>query len=654
MGDMNVTIGAAGHASVEAMHDGGLNAPDLLQRIVEEAPVAIVVVQGPEDRIALANASFRAMVAAKRTVLGRQIAEVLPVPVRRATLPLLDEVRRTERPIRLREFATSADGTEPSRFWDAMLTPLRGDGRTAEDAIAIMVSDVTARVVARKKAEQLASEAVRRAHEAEHAQRMLDALMAYIPQGIAIADAPDMRVRRVSYQGLAMTKRPWQELLDEIPPERIPERWQVYHLDGKTLAGPDEFALSRAARRGEIVTNERWLLRQHDGRLVPVLCNAGPIRNSRGEVTGAVLSWLNISSLEESRERLMDTAKRFELAIEAGKLGTWDYDLTTGQLVWSDRCKAIFGLPPEAEVTYERYLQMLHPNDSRRVHDAMLRALDPDGEGEFDVECRVMLPEGGERWIVARGRAYFGETSQRRRAERVIGTVRDISERVHAMAERESLLEQKDTLLREVNHRVTNSLQLISSLLRLQSVSQPPDVRRLLEETRARVQTVAQVHARLSQTSQFATVEVGTYLRELCADLARSLGQACDTRLRLAVEATPVRTDVAVSLGLIVNELVTNAFKYAYGAGSTGAVHVRFERCGDVYRLVVRDEGRGLPPDFKMDDSAGLGMRIVASLVERLGAVLEIEAQRPGAGFNIAIPISEMVSRTGSLPAASP
>ena len=651
---MDVTIGAASHASVEAMYEGGRYSAALMERIVEQAPVAIVVVQGAEDRITLANASFRAMVVAKRAVLGRRIAEILPVPVRRATLPLLDEVRRTERPIRLREFATSADGTESSRFWDATLMPLRGGERAADDAIVIMVSDVTARVVARKKAEQLASEAVRRAHEAEHAQRMLDALMAYIPQGIAIADAPDMRVRRVSYQGLAMTKRPWQELLDEIPPERIPERWQVYHLDGKTLAGPDEFALSRAARHGEIVTNERWLLRQYDGRLVPVLCNAGPIRNSRGEITGAVLSWLNISSLEESREKLMDTAKRFELAIEAGKLGTWEYDLTTGRLVWSDLCKEIFGLAPGVEVTYERYLQMLHPEDSQRAHDAMIRALDPDGDGDFDVECRVMLPKGGERWVAARGRAYFDGSGHRRRAGRVIGTVRDISERMQAIAERESLLAQKDMLLREVNHRVTNSLQLISSLLRLQSVSQSPEVRRLLEETRARVQTVAQVHARLSQTGQFATVEIGTYLRELCADLARSLGQSCDTRLRLAVEAAPVRTDVAVSLGLIVNELVTNAFKYAYRAGSTGPVHVRFARCGDVYRLVVRDQGRGLPPGFKMGDAAGLGMRIVSSLVERLGAMLEIDAEGPGATFNIAIPISEVASRTESPPEASP
>jgi len=633
-----------------AVREDLLHAPGLLRRIVERAPVLIAVVEGPEHRVVLANAAVRAVLPGVRPVCGRRIADVLPAPIGRAAVPFLDDVFASARSLRLREFGTAIDARGTMRYWDATLTPLFGaDGGV--DAIMIMASDVTSRVVARRKAEQMVAEAEKRAREAEEARRMLDALMAYIPQGIAIADAPDMRVRRVSYHGLAMTKRPWQEVLEEIPPERIPERWQIYHLDGRTLATPDEFPLSRAARRGEIVTNEQWLLRQHSGQLVPVLCNAGPIRDNRGRITGAIMSWLNINSLEESRSKLLDTAKRFELAIEAGNLGTWDFNLLSGELVWSERCRAITGLSPGAQGDYALFLQAVHPEDRERTDAAVRHATDPHGSGEYAIEFRVMRPEGGERWVAARGRAFFEEVDGARRAVRLIGTFRDITERVEATAEKERLLAQKDLLLREMNHRINNSLQIITSLLRLQAETQPAPLRRLLDETRSRVQTVAQIHQRLYQGGRFATVDIASYLRGLCGDLARSLGHSYNNRIRIAVDQADLPTEAALSLGLIVNELVMNAFKHAYDEPSAATVRIRFENLQDRYRLTVSDDGRGLPPEFKPEEHGSLGMRVVSSLAERLGA--ELCFSPPGRGTSIRITVPAM-SRMNFQPARSP
>lgn len=635
-----------------AVREDLLHAPGLLRRIVEHAPVLIAVVEGPDHRVVLANAAVRAALPAARVICGRKIADVLPSPIGRAAVPFLDDVFASARSLRLREFGTAIDARGAMRYWDATLTPLFG-GDGGVDAIMIMANDVTARVLARRKAEQMAAEAERRAREAEEARRMLDALMAYIPQGIAIADAPEMRVRRVSYHGLAMTKRPWQEILEEIPPERIPEHWQIYHLDGRTLATPDEFPLARAARRGEIVTSEQWLLRQHSGQLVPVLCNAGPIRDNHGRITGAIMSWLNMSSLTESRNKLLDTAKRFELAIEAGNLGTWDYNLLSGELVWSERCRAITGLNPEAEGDYALFLQAVHPEDRERTDAAVRGATDPRGGGEYVTEFRVMRPDGGERWVAARGRAFFEDDGGARRAARLIGTFRDITERVEATAEKERLLAQKDMLLREMNHRINNSLQIITSLLRLQAETRPAALRRLLDETRSRVQTVARIHQRLYQADRFTTVDFASYLRGLCGDLARSLGHSYDDRIRIAVDQADLPTEAALSLGLIVNELVMNAFKHAYDESSAAAVQIRFEALQDRYRLTVSDDGRGLPPHFKAEEHGSLGMRVVSSLVERLGGDLRLCQPGRGTSIRITLPASAM-SRTSFQPARSP
>jgi PAS domain S-box-containing protein len=111
-------------------------------------------------------------------------------------------------------------------------------------------------------------------------------------------------------------------------------------------------------------------------------------------------------------------------------LGTWDYDPITGDLKWDERCKAMFGLPPEAEVNYEVFLEGLHPEDRKRVDGVVQCALDPKSSGEFDIEYRTVgLRDRIERWVAARGQAFFDETG---RAVRFIGTILEITERKRA------------------------------------------------------------------------------------------------------------------------------------------------------------------------------------------------------------------------------
>jgi two-component sensor histidine kinase len=147
--------------------------------------------------------------------------------------------------------------------------------------------------------------------EAEAALRdrasMLDALLAYIPEGVTIARGPDVKIERVSAQGLKRVQRAEGEVTG-ITAERHPQMWQVFDKAGERLLSPDELPLTRAVKRGETVHNERLNLRLPDGDLLPILCNAGPTRDESGNVTGGIIAWRDISDiveLEQDRELLV-------------------------------------------------------------------------------------------------------------------------------------------------------------------------------------------------------------------------------------------------------------------------------------------------------------------------------------------------------------
>lgn len=206
----------------------------------------------------------------------------------------------------------------------------------------------------------------------------------------------------------------------------------------------------------------------------------------------------------------------------------------------------------------------------------------------------------------------------------------------------EENLEQKDLLLREINHRVMNSFQLLSSLFGLQARrAGSPEAKQALAEANDRIQALAIVHRRLYANVSVDRVDVKDYLTGLCDDLSRALlpengGKAIRIEA-IAAELPPSRI---VPLGLIVNELVTNAVKYAFPDRPEGWVQIRFERrAEDGYRLVVADNGVGLPEGKPpANGSGGLGMMVLQAQVRQLDAAIDIASGPDGTRFTVDIP----------------
>jgi two-component sensor histidine kinase len=204
-----------------------------------------------------------------------------------------------------------------------------------------------------------------------------------------------------------------------------------------------------------------------------------------------------------------------------------------------------------------------------------------------------------------------------------------LSEALRRALERAQKAErEKDLLLQELAHRTKNNLQIIASVLALQARSvEDPELRRIFDAAVTRVRVIANAHSQLQPTGDRSMVDMRSYLTDLCRDLGDSLRDVRPVAVRVDADPIELSTERAVPIGLIVNELVTNAFKYAFREDQEGAITVTFHRteAGDI-DLVVEDNGVGCPLSAK----EGLGTRLVRLLVQQVGGSITRMPGSPG------------------------
>jgi two-component sensor histidine kinase len=208
--------------------------------------------------------------------------------------------------------------------------------------------------------------------------------------------------------------------------------------------------------------------------------------------------------------------------------------------------------------------------------------------------------------------------------------------REKVLGEKEDLLAQKDLLMREVDHRVRNSLMLVHSLLTLRQRNAGQAARCQLEEAASRVLTIARVHERLYKSASLDRVDLAAYLGEICDGLAESLLPAEERRaLRFnATDSVTIAPERAVSLGLVVTELVTNAIKYG-APDHRRPIRVTVSADRDHCEVAVADQGPGLPEGFELEKSGGLGMQVINLLVRQLQGQLHVDCAERGARFAV-------------------
>ncbi len=223
----------------------------------------------------------------------------------------------------------------------------------------------------------------------------------------------------------------------------------------------------------------------------------------------------------------------------------------------------------------------------------------------------------------------------------ISGILRDISERVSIEERLRASLKEKDVMLTEIHHRVKNNLQVISSLLQLQS-SQAGDPRleALFAESQNRILSMAYVHEELYRSGDLAHINLKDYAQRLAHRLIHALTRTRGIGLELALQDMQVTIDQAVPCGLILNELISNALEHAFEEHQQGRIAVSVSLDQGRARLMVSDDGKGVPADFDLSTSQSLGLQLVVRLARQLRGRVVLDS-RPGQGasFSVEFPL---------------
>ena len=244
-----------------------------------------------------------------------------------------------------------------------------------------------------------------------------------------------------------------------------------------------------------------------------------------------------------------------------------------------------------------------------------------------------------------RGRARPWSSAEVEAAHRLSRLLFDVRQRrriselnrelTRAVTDKDALLAQQETLIKEVNHRVQNSLQLVVAFLAMQANAENDEtLTRHLGEAQRRLSAVALVHRRLYSDDTVTVIDLGRYIEDLLVEMQSSMGEEWTGRVTMDLAPLLISADAAVQIGLVLVELVINAQKYAYG-GKAGPIAVTLERFRNRFRLTIADRGQG-----RTGNRTGFGTRMLTAMVKRLDGTIEERDNAPGLRFTVSAPIA--------------
>jgi two-component sensor histidine kinase len=222
----------------------------------------------------------------------------------------------------------------------------------------------------------------------------------------------------------------------------------------------------------------------------------------------------------------------------------------------------------------------------------------------------------------------------------VLSIFRDITERKKMEEQLIQAIKEKEVMLSEIHHRVKNNMQIISSLLKLQSEKiTDPLTREYFQISQNRVNTMALIHEQLYKSTELSKIDFEKYIRQLAFHLFQTYGVNTEQcALRINVVDIYLSIDVAIPCGLLINELISNSLKHAFTLNSKGEIYIGLTLDLDnMYTLIVSDNGVGLPPDIDYRETKTLGLRLIATLSKQLQGEIQLNRER-GTEFKITFP----------------
>jgi PAS domain S-box-containing protein len=322
--------------------------------------------------------------------------------------------------------------------------------------------------------------------------------------------------------------------------------------------------------------------------------------------------------LEESNARLLESEQRRNLALAAGKMGSWDWDWVNGDWMWDEGQFRIFGVDPQTFVVTTANVQaLLHPDDVDELRKAIARF--GKGERSYEAEFRVNRPDGDVCWCVGTAAATIDRAG---RVVRVSGVTIDITERKRA--------EQRQNLLaREVDHRAKNALALAQSIVRL---TRGKTVKAYIQAVEGRISALARVHTILSLSS-WQGAEIGRLVDEELAPYATG------DQIAFSGSDIQLQPETAQTLALALHELVTNSAKYGALSTLAGRLNIKWEIDRDMLRMVWEEKDG---PLVEEPASRGFGTRsVIAAIESQLGGQADFDWRSEGLICRLSVPLMQ-------------
>jgi PAS domain S-box-containing protein len=344
----------------------------------------------------------------------------------------------------------------------------------------------------------------------------------------------------------------------------------------------------------------------------------------------------DITARKQAERALRLSEERFRQIAENIREVFWVTEPHDKKLTYiSPAYEEIWGRPCDSLSEVSRiWLDTVYPEDRASLMEAAERV---KAGGDYDIEYRIVRPDGEIRWV--RDRA-FPIVNLSGEVYRVAGIADDVTESKQALEQIKLSLHEKEVLLKEIHHRVKNNMQVITSLLSLQSKTiRDEHALSVFQDSQNRVKSMALIHETLYQSKDLSRINFAEYLQKLVAHVSRSYRLRPEAvKVNINVDNVSLPIDMAVPCGLIINELASNSLKYAFPEDKRGEVNITFGQSDAQYILCVSDTGIGLPEGFDPERGKSLGMKLVRMLTEQLCGELEC---RNGVGTTFAVKFPE-------------